>query len=137
MDGPGPNAPGFTIHSSVHAARDDAHFIAHTHTTAAVAVACTKQVLPHSFYGAMLYEQIAYHDFEGISADLSERERLVKLLDNKNYMIFRHHGLLTCGTTAAEALFRMSICNAPAKCNSRRRHSGKACGRCRKRFYAG
>lgn len=37
------NAPGFTIHSSVHAARDDAHFIAHTHTTAGVAVACTEE----------------------------------------------------------------------------------------------
>lgn len=104
------NAPGFTIHSSVHAARDDAHFVAHTHTTAGVAVACTDAGLSHhSFYGAMLYEQVAYHDFEGISTDLNERERLVRSLGNKNYMILRHHGLLTCGTTAAEALFRMSI----------------------------
>ncbi|MCJ9699989.1 class II aldolase/adducin family protein [Bradyrhizobium sp. SHOUNA76] len=104
------NAPGFTIHSSVHAARDDAHFIAHTHTTAGVAVACTDEGLSHhSFYGAMLYEQIAYHDFEGISTDLGERERLVRSLGNKNYMILRHHGLLTCGRTAAEALFRMTI----------------------------
>lgn len=56
VDAPGRvNAPGFTIHSSVHAARDEAHFIAHTHTTAGVAVACTEEGLsPHSFYGAML-----------------------------------------------------------------------------------
>ena len=110
IDAPGRvNAPGFTIHSSIHAARDDAHFIAHTHTTAGVAVACSEGLSHHSFYGAMLHEQIAYHDFEGISTDLSERGRLVRSLGDKNYMILRHHGLLTCGATAGEALFRMSI----------------------------
>ena len=110
-DAPGRvNAPGFTIHSAVHAARPDAHFVAHTHTTAGVAVACTEDGLsPHNFYGAMLFGQVAYHDFEGISTDLGERERLVKSLGDKNYMILRHHGLLACGSTAAAALFRMSI----------------------------
>lgn len=104
------NAPGFTIHSAIHAAREDAHFIAHTHTTEGVAVACTEEGLSHhSFYGAMLYDQVAYHDFEGISTDLDERTRLVNSLGNKNYMILRHHGLLACGKTAAEAMFRMSI----------------------------
>lgn len=104
------NVPGFTIHSAVHAERPDAHFIAHTHTTAGVAVACTEEGLsPHNFYGAMLFGQVAYHDFEGISTDLVERERLVKSLGDKNHMILRHHGLLTCGSTAAAALFRMTI----------------------------
>jgi ribulose-5-phosphate 4-epimerase/fuculose-1-phosphate aldolase len=104
------NAPGFTIHSAIHAQRPDAHFIAHTHTTAGVAVACTQEGLsPHNFYGAMLFGQVAYHDFEGISTDLGERERLVKSLGDKHYMILRHHGLLTCGSTAAAALFRMTI----------------------------
>ncbi len=35
--------------------------------------------------------------------------RLVGSLGAKNYMILRHHGLLACGATAAEALFRMSL----------------------------
>lgn len=104
------NAAGFTIHSAIHAAREDAHFIAHTHTTAGVAVACTEDGLsPHSFYGAMLFDQVAYHDFEGISTDLGERERLVRSLGDRNFMILRHHGLLTCGATAAASLFRMSV----------------------------
>jgi ribulose-5-phosphate 4-epimerase/fuculose-1-phosphate aldolase len=30
------NAPGFTIHSAIHAAREDAHYIVHTHTTEGV-----------------------------------------------------------------------------------------------------
>jgi ribulose-5-phosphate 4-epimerase/fuculose-1-phosphate aldolase len=102
------NAPGFTIHSAIHMARDDAHFIVHTHTTEGVTVACAEHGLsPHNFYGAQLYGQVAYHDFEGISIDLAERERLVKSLDDKNYMILRHHGLLACGETAAAAFFRM------------------------------
>ncbi|SPP93000.1 class II aldolase/adducin family protein [Bradyrhizobium vignae] len=46
VDVPGrANARGFTIHSSVHAARDDAHFIAHTHTTAGVAVPFSEDIL--------------------------------------------------------------------------------------------
>jgi ribulose-5-phosphate 4-epimerase/fuculose-1-phosphate aldolase len=102
------NAPGFTIHSAIHMAREDAHYIVHTHTTEGVTVACSEHGLsPHNFYGAQLHGQIAYHDFEGISIDLGERERLVKSLRDKNYMILRHHGLLTCGETAAAAFFRM------------------------------
>ena len=102
------NAPGFTIHSAIHMARDDAHYIVHTHTTEGVTVACSEHGLsPHNFYGAQLYGEVAYHDFEGISIDLSERERLVQSLGGKNYMILRHHGLLACGETAAAAFFRM------------------------------
>ncbi|MCA6100495.1 class II aldolase/adducin family protein [Bradyrhizobium australafricanum] len=102
------NAPGFTIHSAIHIARKDAHFIVHTHTTEGVTVACSQDGLsPHNFYGAQLHGQVAYHDFEGISIDLGERERLVSSLGDKSYMILRHHGLLTCGETAAAAFFRM------------------------------
>ncbi|XFF02435.1 class II aldolase/adducin family protein (plasmid) [Bradyrhizobium guangxiense] len=104
------NVAGFTIHSSIHGAREDAHFIAHTHTTAGVAVACSEEGLsPHNFYGAMLHGQIAYHDFEGISTDDNERPRLVSSLGSKNFLILRHHGLLTLGRTAAACLFRMMM----------------------------
>jgi ribulose-5-phosphate 4-epimerase/fuculose-1-phosphate aldolase len=102
------NAPGFTIHSAIHMAREDAHYIVHTHTTEGVTVACSEHGLsPHNFYGAQLNGMVAYHDFEGISIDLGERERLVKSFGDKNYMILRHHGLLACGETAAAAFFRM------------------------------
>jgi ribulose-5-phosphate 4-epimerase/fuculose-1-phosphate aldolase len=102
------NAPGFTIHSAIHMAREDAHYIVHTHTTEGVTVACCDGGLSsHNFYGAQLHGQVAYHDFEGISVDLSERDRLVRSLGDRNYLILRHHGLLTCGQTAAAAFFRM------------------------------
>jgi ribulose-5-phosphate 4-epimerase/fuculose-1-phosphate aldolase len=102
------NAPGFTIHSAIHMAREDACYIVHTHTTEGVTVACSEHGLsPHNFYGAQLHGQVAYHDFEGISLDLGERERLVRSLGEKDYMVLRHHGLLACGETAAAAFFRM------------------------------
>lgn len=104
------NAPGFTIHSAIHGGREDAHFIVHTHTTEGVSVACSRSgISPHNFYGAQLHEQVASHDFEGISVDLSERKRLVEHLGDKNFLVLRHHGLLTCGATAGAAFTRMYL----------------------------
>jgi ribulose-5-phosphate 4-epimerase/fuculose-1-phosphate aldolase len=43
------NPAGFTIHSAIHSARDDAHCVLHTHTRAGVAVAAQRGgVLPIS-----------------------------------------------------------------------------------------
>jgi len=89
------NKAGFVIHSAIHAARDDAHCIIHTHTTAGSAVACKKEGLRYdNFYSALLYGQVAYHDFEGVTTDLAEQPRLVKSLGAKPILILRNHGLL-------------------------------------------
>jgi ribulose-5-phosphate 4-epimerase/fuculose-1-phosphate aldolase len=89
------NKAGFVIHSAIHAAREDAHCIIHTHTTAGSAVACKKEGLRHdNFYSALLYGQVAYHDFEGVTTDLAEQPRLVASLGAKPILILRNHGLL-------------------------------------------
>ncbi|HKI63028.1 MAG TPA: class II aldolase/adducin family protein [Burkholderiales bacterium] len=89
------NKAGFVIHSAVHAARDDAHCIIHSHTTAGSAVACKKDGLRYdNFYSALLYGQVAYHDFEGVTTDVAEQPRLVKSLGSKPILILRNHGLL-------------------------------------------
>ena len=89
------NKAGFVIHSAIHAARDDAHCIIHTHTTAGSAVACKKEGLRYdNFYSALLYGQVAYHDFEGVTTDAAEQPRLVKSLGAKPILILRNHGLL-------------------------------------------
>ena len=89
------NKAGFVIHSAIHAARDDAHCIIHTHTTAGSAVACKKEGLRYdNFYSALLYGQVAYHDFEGVTTDVAEQPRLVKSLGSKSILILRNHGLL-------------------------------------------
>jgi ribulose-5-phosphate 4-epimerase/fuculose-1-phosphate aldolase len=98
------NKAGFVIHGAIHAARKDAHCIIHTHTTAGMAVACKEGGLRHdNFYSAILYGQVAYHDFEGISTDVDERPRLVKSLGDKPVLILKNHGLLVVGGGVTEA----------------------------------
>jgi ribulose-5-phosphate 4-epimerase/fuculose-1-phosphate aldolase len=102
--GLGINPAGFTIHSAIHAARHDVACVLHTHTVAGVAVACQKDGLqPLNQWSMQFTDRIAYHDFEGIALDLSERERLVADLGEKFVLILRNHGLLTCGRSVGEA----------------------------------
>ena len=102
------NRAGFVIHSAIHRVRKDAHAVAHTHTTAGQAVSCQEHgLLPMSFSAMMFHERIAYHDFEGITLDLDEQERLLADLGDKDVMILRNHGLLTCGPTLADAFQEM------------------------------
>jgi ribulose-5-phosphate 4-epimerase/fuculose-1-phosphate aldolase len=102
------NPAGMVIHTAIHAARPDIQCIAHTHTTDGMAVACTKEGLRHdNFYSALLNNRIAYHDFEGITLMDDEKPRLVKSLGDKNILILRNHGLLTCGRSIPEAFHSM------------------------------
>jgi len=99
------NVAGFVIHSAIHAAREDAHCVIHTHTTAGMAVACKRQGLRHdNFYSAQLAGMVAYHDFEGITTDTDEQVRLVKSFADKPILILRNHGLLACGPHVPQAL---------------------------------
>jgi ribulose-5-phosphate 4-epimerase/fuculose-1-phosphate aldolase len=102
------NRAGFVIHSAIHGALKDAHCVMHTHTTTGIAVACLKEGLsPHNFYGAMLHGRVAYHDFEGITVEPGEKERLIRDLGDKPAMILRNHGLLAWGPSVAEAFLMM------------------------------
>lgn len=96
------NSAGFTIHSAIHAARDDAHFVMHLHTDEGVAAASTKDgLLPLSQHALMVIPHLAYHDYEGIAFHESERDRLASDLGDKKLMLLRNHGTLAVGSTAA------------------------------------
>jgi len=102
------NRAGFVIHSAIHGALKNAHCVMHTHTTNGVAVSCLKGGLSSdNFYGAMLHGRVAYHELEGVTVDLAERERIVRDLGDKEVMILRNHGLLAWGTCAAQAYLRL------------------------------
>ena len=102
------NRAGFVIHSAIHAAIPKAHCVMHTHTTSGIAVACLKEGLsPHNFYGAMLHGRVAYHDFEGITVEEGEKERLVRDIGDKPAVILRNHGLLAWGPSVPEAFLMM------------------------------
>ncbi|WP_312813807.1 class II aldolase/adducin family protein [Brevundimonas sp. BH3] len=102
------NPAGFTIHSAVHGAREDAHFVIHLHTVAGVGVAAQKHgLLPLSQNACLLQNDVAYHGYEGLALNHDERERLVADMGAKNMMLLRNHGTLTVGETAAAAWVRM------------------------------
>lgn len=102
------NPAGMLIHSAIHGARDDAHCIGHIHSTEGMTVACQQGGLRiDNFYSVLLYKQIAYHDFHGITVMDGEKELLLQSMGDKNLLILRSHGLLTCGATVAEMFFNM------------------------------
>jgi ribulose-5-phosphate 4-epimerase/fuculose-1-phosphate aldolase len=97
------NPAGFTIHSAIHAAREDAKFVLHVHTDAGIAVAATKEgLLPISQQALAVLPNLAYHEYEGIALDLDERERLVQDLGDKTAMLLWNHGTLAVGETASQ-----------------------------------
>jgi ribulose-5-phosphate 4-epimerase/fuculose-1-phosphate aldolase len=98
------NPAGFTIHSAIHAARDDAMAVIHLHTDAGVAASTHKAgLLPLTQHALIALPSLAYHDYEGIALNLDERERIVKDLGDKTLMLLRNHGTLAVGRTAAAA----------------------------------
>ncbi|MFP3369336.1 class II aldolase/adducin family protein [Pseudomonas sp. SIMBA_068] len=102
------NPAGFVIHSAIHAAREDAHCVLHTHTRAGCAVAALEcGLLPVNQMSMEFYGQVAYHAYEGIALDMDEQQRLVADLGDKPVMILRNHGLLATGGSVAEAFLRM------------------------------
>ena len=102
------NPAGFTIHSAVHAAREDAHCVLHLHTVAGVAVSCQESgLLPINQTAMILNEGIATHEYEGIAFNHDERPRLVADLGDKNILLLRNHGTLTVGRTVPEAFMKM------------------------------
>jgi ribulose-5-phosphate 4-epimerase/fuculose-1-phosphate aldolase len=98
------NPAGLAPHATIHRHIDTAHCVMHTHTTAGLAVACTRGGLSMTnFYSAQLYGKVAYHDFEGITVNPEEGPRMLRSLDGKPVLILRNHGLLAWGETLPQA----------------------------------
>ena len=106
------NPAGFVIHSAIHAAREDAQCVLHTHTRAGCAVAAQRDgLLPVNQISLEFYDRVGYHDYEGVALNLAEQERLVADLGQHPALILRNHGLLTVGETPGEAFLRMYYLN--------------------------
>jgi ribulose-5-phosphate 4-epimerase/fuculose-1-phosphate aldolase len=106
------NPAGFTIHSAIHEAREDAHVVMHLHTNAGVAVSVQENgLLPLSQTSLFPLCTLSYHDYEGVALYPEEKVRLVKDLGRTSNMILRNHGLLTVGKDCADAFLKMYILN--------------------------
>jgi ribulose-5-phosphate 4-epimerase/fuculose-1-phosphate aldolase len=99
-----PNRAGFVIHSAIYMGRPDVQCVIHTHTEADIAVGALEEgLLPLSQWAMRFYNRLGYHDYEGVSLDLDERERLQRSIGNHPVLVLRNHGLLATGRTIAEA----------------------------------
>jgi ribulose-5-phosphate 4-epimerase/fuculose-1-phosphate aldolase len=102
------NPAGFTIHSALHMAREDAHAVIHLHTPHGQAVSAHGEgLLPLTQTAMLVRDDVAYHDYEGVAVDLDERERLVANIGTKSAMLLRNHGTLAIGQTIGEAFLRI------------------------------
>jgi ribulose-5-phosphate 4-epimerase/fuculose-1-phosphate aldolase len=102
------NPAGFTIHSAIHMAREDAHAVMHLHTPAGQAVSAHADgLLPLTQTAMLIRGDVAFHEYEGVAVDLGERERLVADLGEKNAMILRNHGTLAVGKNVGECFIRL------------------------------
>ncbi len=99
---------GFVIHSAIHMSHAEQNqVVMHTHSRSGMAIAALEEgLLPVSMGSTALYQNISYHDYEGVSLYLEERDRLIAALGNNQSMILRNHGLLTTGRTVAETFLR-------------------------------
>ena len=102
------NPAGFTIHSAIHAAREDAQCVLHVHSVNGVAVSAQAGgVLPLSQHSLFVLSSLAYHDYEGVALEAAEKPRLVHDLGDNRFLMLRNHGLLTVGESVAEAFVAM------------------------------
>ena len=95
---------GIVIHGAIYMGRSDVQCVIHTHTEADIAVGALEEgLLPLSQWAMRFYNRLGYHDYEGVSLDLDERERLQQSIGNHPVLVLRNHGLLATGRNVAEA----------------------------------
>ena len=101
------NPAGFTIHSCIHQAREDAHCIIHLHTNATVAVASQQDgLLPLCQHALFSLRSLSYHQYEGLAVNDEERLRLQQDLASNDHLLLVNHGGLTLGPTVGDAFMR-------------------------------
>jgi ribulose-5-phosphate 4-epimerase/fuculose-1-phosphate aldolase len=102
------NVTGFAIHGAVHSARKDAMCVMHLHNENGVAIGMQQDgLLPLSQHAMRFYQQMGYHDYQGLALSATEQTRLIERLGDYPAMLLRNHGTLVSGRTIAEAYVLM------------------------------
>jgi len=102
------NVTANIIHDAIFGARSDVNAIVHLHTSAVRAVSCLKNGLLYVDQNAgQFYGKVAYHDWEGLSDDYSEKQRIVQSLGKEAHtLIMRNHGSCCLGESVGQAWVR-------------------------------
>lgn len=98
------NPGAFIIHSAIYRARPDVQAVVHLHTRDGVAVATQRDgLLPCTQHALVIWHQVAYHEYEGVSTDADECARIAANLGERKLLILRNHGTLAAGRSVGEA----------------------------------
>ena len=94
---------------AIHAVREDANFVIHTHDDYGGAISARKEPLLPITQGAafVLGDKLAYHEYEGVETYEDRIPGLQVALGDANRLILKNHGLVTLGYTAFHAFYRM------------------------------
>jgi ribulose-5-phosphate 4-epimerase/fuculose-1-phosphate aldolase len=104
------NPAGFTIHSALHMAREDAQAVIHLHTACGQAVSAMRDgLLPHTQTAMIAIHDLSYHAYEGIATNHEERARLAADLADRHSMLLRNHGTLSVGASIGAAFLRIYL----------------------------
>ena len=107
-EGAGVNRPGFVLHSAIMRGRADVNCVVHIHPEPCIAVGATRDgLLPISQNALQFYGRLGYHEYEGITEDAGERDRIVEHLGDNIALLMRNHGATTVGPEARHAYNRM------------------------------
>jgi ribulose-5-phosphate 4-epimerase/fuculose-1-phosphate aldolase len=119
------NPAGFTIHSAIHQAREDAQCVLHVHSINGIAVSAQKNgLLPVSQQSIFVLSSYATHAYEGVALRDEEKPRLVKDLGQANFFMLQNHGLLTAAGSIADAFVFMYLFEASCMIQVRAQSGG-------------
>jgi ribulose-5-phosphate 4-epimerase/fuculose-1-phosphate aldolase len=100
-----PRPAGLNFHSALQREKPELGCTLHLHPLAGVIVSAMVEGLMFFDQSACsLYDQVTYHDFEGLAQEADEAPRILSDLGDRYCMIMKNHGLLTVGRTVPEAL---------------------------------
>jgi len=98
------DATAFFIHLAIH--RAGAVAVMHTHMPRASALCCVERFeLAMCHQNSLRFaDDVAYDPtFNGLVLDNEEGERLVRVMGGKRVLMHKHHGVIVCGASVAEA----------------------------------
>ncbi|MEU6263562.1 class II aldolase/adducin family protein [Saccharopolyspora shandongensis] len=99
------NKAAFSIHSTIHEAREDVVAVAHAHSLHGRAWSALSRPLDPIIQESCAFynDHVLFDEYKGLVLERDEGVRIAARLGSKRAAILRHHGLLTVGRTVEEA----------------------------------
>jgi ribulose-5-phosphate 4-epimerase/fuculose-1-phosphate aldolase len=110
------NDVAIRFHNSVHENLPNVNCIIHTHTSTGVAVSAERSgLLPISQHAITVYNQVGYHDYQGVFFWDKEQHEIIDKLKENDILILKNHGLVATSSNIASCFNRMYMLEEACK----------------------